>query len=57
MHNSNNSTAKNSINVVFLPSNVMLGVNVWQFNTEQDKHIWGIDLGLVFLSITFSRMK
>lgn len=57
MNNLNNSTAKNSLNVVFLPSNVMLGINVWQFNTDQDKHIWGIDLGLVFLSITFSRMK
>jgi hypothetical protein len=52
-----NKLGQNAINVTLLPSNIMFGINFWQFNTEDNKHIWGIDFGFIFFSINYSRLK
>jgi hypothetical protein len=55
MNNKENQPSRNSINVTFLPSNVMLGINCWQLTTQDNQHVWGIDLGFIFFSIGYAR--
>ena len=55
MNNKENQPSKNSLNLTFLPSNVMLGINCWQMTMEDHTYVWGVDLGFIFFSIGFAR--